>query len=587
MDKYLNSFVDHLSEWSSRAFRNNSSSANQSASNKELEQVFEQINAIVENHNNKLTTAFDKISYRVAHKITHLVESHSLVFNYATLVLIASALVVIGSFTSISSIPFTALPPTREHSLFDPTDFDVDHDCHVIYRENDEDKKKKKKSKRFFDMMDEKHAIILPLTSGCTLLALYFVIKKLHLNWLKYVVKILNFNITLLNIPAGTFVYSYFLNSLFRNLSHLASWNPLVVLPRYRVTIADDNEDLNKIGGFVTNLNYKDGLTNSVVHKKTLDEIEKDHWMKHFYRRELVEPKDIKSKRQISNMYLNSALIVSFVLSIVSTVYFYLSPNDWLISNAVSMNMAIWSITQLKLKNLKSGALILIALFFYDIYFVFGTDVMVIVATNLDIPVKLSLPVKFNTAQNNFNFSILGLGDIALPGMFIAMCYKYDIWKWHLDHDDTEFHFLNWSYVGKYFITAMVSYVASLVSAMVSLSIFNTAQPALLYIVPSLLISTILVACWNKDFKQFWNFQYDTIEVDKSLKKAIEKKENSITYSTFILSEYYNDADKYALFGDDVNENFDDDEEFVQEEDLSDISEEELSEEDLLDDESS
>lgn len=78
---------------------------------------------------------------------------------------------------------------------------------------------------------------------------------------------------------------------------------------------------------------------------------------------------------------------------------------------------------------------------------------------------------------------------------------------------------MNWSYVGKYFITAMVSYVASLVSAMVSLSIFNTAQPALLYIVPSLLISTILVACWNKDFKQFWNFQYDTIEVDKSLKK--------------------------------------------------------------------
>ena len=210
---------------------------------------------------------------------------------------------------------------------------------------------------------------------------------------------------------------------------------------------------------------------------------------------------------------------------------------------------------------------------------------MVIVATNLDIPVKLSLPGKAISPRPSIEKLKLFWAVLNLTGMFIAMCYKYDIWKWHLDHDDTEFHFLNWSYVGKYFITAMVSYVASLVSAMVSLSIFNTAQPALLYIVPSLLISTILVACWNKDFKQFWNFQYDTIEVDKSLKKAIEKKENSITYSTFILSEYFNDADKYALLGDDVNENFDDDEEFVQEEDLSDISEEELSEEDLLDDE--
>ncbi|QID86354.1 hypothetical protein GRS66_008978 [Saccharomyces pastorianus] len=585
MNKYLNSVVDHFSEWSSRIFRANSSSTSQGASNKELEEVFEKINAIVENHNNGLATTFDKISYRVAHKITHLVESHSLAFNYATLVLIASALVVIGSFTSISSIPFTALPPTREHPLFDPTDFDVDHDCHVIYHENDEDKKKKKKSKKFFDMMDEKHAIILPLTSGCTLLALYFVIKKLHLNWLRYVVKILNFNITLLNIPAGTFVYSYFLNSFSRNISHMTSWNPLTVLPRYRVTIADDNDDLNKIGGFVTNLNYKDGLTNSAVHQKTLTEIEKDHWMKHFYRRELIKPKDVKSKRQISNIYLNNALIVSFVLSVVATVYFYLSPNNWLISNAVSMNMAIWSISQLKLKNLKSGALILIALFFYDIYFVFGTDVMVTVATNLDIPVKLSLPVKFNTAQNSFNFSMLGLGDIALPGMFIAMCYKYDIWKWHLDHDDTEFHFLNWSYIGKYFITAIISYVAALISTMVSLSLFNTSQPALLYIVPSLLISTIMVACWNKDFKQFWNFQYDTIEMDENSKKTVEKKEDSMTYSTFILSEYYDDADKYALFVDDLNENNDEDEEFVQDEDLNDSSEEELSEYDLSDDE--
>lgn len=178
MNKYLKSVRDHFSEWSSRLVRADSSSTSQGASNKELEQIFEKINAIVENDNNNLATTFDRISYRVAHKITHLVESHSLVFNYATLVLIASALVVIGSFTSVSSIPFTALPPTREHPLFDPTDFDVDHDCHVIYREDDEDKKKKKKSKRFFDLMDEKHAIILPLTSGCTLLALYFVIKN-------------------------------------------------------------------------------------------------------------------------------------------------------------------------------------------------------------------------------------------------------------------------------------------------------------------------------------------------------------------------------------------------------------------------
>ena len=59
-------------------------------------------------------------------------------------------------------------------------------------------------------------------------------------------------------------------------------------------------------------------------------------------------------------------------------------------------------------------------LFVYDIIMVFKTDLMVSVAKNLDIPIKLSLPYKGK-------FSILGLGDIVVPGILVAWTLKYDV----------------------------------------------------------------------------------------------------------------------------------------------------------------
>lgn len=64
-------------------------------------------------------------------------------------------------------------------------------------------------------------------------------------------------------------------------------------------------------------------------------------------------------------------------------------------------------------------------LFFYDIFFVFGTDVMLTVAKNIDAPIKLLFPRDWNAAEPKF--SLLGLGDIVLPGIFIAFCLRYDI----------------------------------------------------------------------------------------------------------------------------------------------------------------
>lgn len=69
--------------------------------------------------------------------------------------------------------------------------------------------------------------------------------------------------------------------------------------------------------------------------------------------------------------------------------------------------------------------MLLVLLFFYDIFFVFGTDVMLTVAKNIDAPIKLLFPKDWSAEEPKF--SLLGLGDIVLPGLFIAMCLRYDV----------------------------------------------------------------------------------------------------------------------------------------------------------------
>lgn len=65
--------------------------------------------------------------------------------------------------------------------------------------------------------------------------------------------------------------------------------------------------------------------------------------------------------------------------------------------------------------------LLLWILFFYDIFWVFASDVMITVAMKFDVPIKLKFPLASG------KFSILGLGDMVIPGFLLALALKFDI----------------------------------------------------------------------------------------------------------------------------------------------------------------
>ncbi|XP_014621982.1 signal peptide peptidase-like isoform X2 [Glycine max] len=165
----------------------------------------------------------------------------------------------------------------------------------------------------------------------------------------------------------------------------------------------------------------------------------------------------------------------------------YALRKHWLANNILGLAFCIQGIEMLSLGSFKTGAILLAGLFVYDIFWVFFTPVMVSVAKSFDAPIKLLFP----TADSARPFSMLGLGDIVIPGIFVALALRFDVSR------------------GKqpqYFKSAFLGYTVGLVLTIIVMNWFQAAQPALLYIVPSVIGFLAAHCIWNGDVKQLLEF---------------------------------------------------------------------------------
>lgn len=124
----------------------------------------------------------------------------------------------------------------------------------------------------------------------------------------------------------------------------------------------------------------------------------------------------------------------------------------------MGMGLCVAFIAFVRLPSLKVSTLLLTGLLVYDVFwvffssYIFRSNVMVRVATrSAENPVgllskrlhmhhlvyshrhapKLSLPGKlvFPSINNNGHFSMLGLGDIVMPGLLLCFVLRYDAYK--------------------------------------------------------------------------------------------------------------------------------------------------------------
>ena len=208
------------------------------------------------------------------------------------------------------------------------------------------------------------------------------------------------------------------------------------------------------------------------------------------------------------------------------------------------------------IKSFKAASTLLVGLLIYDVFWVFsspsviGENVMLKVATSnsLEGPLKLILPN--GNASGEFPFSVLGLGDIAVPGFLAALLLRFDIFRGgggglsrdasisdSASQDDNtrssqtvESMPLHLSDAKAstveegdsdsavperersdgdvtagsktYFLPVLAAYLIGLLSASGANAITHQGQPALLYIVPCMLLTASSVALMRGEF---WN----------------------------------------------------------------------------------
>merc|ERR1719215_637072 len=238
-----------------------------------------------------------------------------------------------------------------------------------------------------------------------------------------------------------------------------------------------------------------------------------------------------------------SAELLSFSISILVVCVWVLT-GHWALMDFMGMGLCVAFIAFVRLPSLKVSTLLLSGLLLYDVFwvffsqYVFNANVMVRVATRpAENPMniiarkmnfasgtmhqapRLSLPGKlvFPSTRNAGHFSMLGLGDIVMPGLLLCFVMRYDAYKKAQAAKLAEQGIplpSHWHRLS-YFHCSLFGYFLGLITATISSEVFKAAQPALLYLVPFTLLPLLTMAYLKGELRSMWSEPFTAKEVAK------------------------------------------------------------------------
>lgn len=203
-------------------------------------------------------------------------------------------------------------------------------------------------------------------------------------------------------------------------------------------------------------------------------------------------------------------------------------------NNVIATSIALASLGQIAVESYMAGAGLLAGLFFYDALSVFQSDTMITVATKIEAPVKLLFAgAALPEVAGKYPFGVLGLGDIVVPGIFLSMLREFDIENFWLtnaiitttnegkgkgktgngnnantinEEDAVSIDYFQ-DATTPYFTNGMISYAIGLGATFFVLYSTGQGQPALFYIVPSLLLASVATAASRNEVSKLWSYK--------------------------------------------------------------------------------
>ncbi|KAJ6747975.1 SIGNAL PEPTIDE PEPTIDASE [Salix purpurea] len=128
-----------------------------------------------------------------------------------------------------------------------------------------------------------------------------------------------------------------------------------------------------------------------------------------------------------------------------------------------------------------------------------------LITKKLELPVKIVFPRNLFSSSapggNTTDFMMLGLGDMAIPAMLLALVLCFDYRK---SRDPVNLFDLHSSKGHKYIWYALPGYAIGLVFALAAGVLTHSPQPALLYLVPSTLGPVTAASWFRRELPELW-----------------------------------------------------------------------------------
>jgi len=198
----------------------------------------------------------------------------------------------------------------------------------------------------------------------------------------------------------------------------------------------------------------------------------------------------------------------------------------WIVQNTMGACLTIIFLSVILLNSIKVATVLLVVVFIYDIFFVFlspylfdGDNVMMTVATGGGpapedaaslcdrYPDKDScqhgdpVPMLFAIPRINDYLggsTLLGLGDVLLPGLLVSFAARLDDAKRIIaKYTDIQVAKAPLKWYQGYFVPLLIAYAVGLLAAFLAVVFMERGQPALLYLVPACLGTMVMVG-WHE-----------------------------------------------------------------------------------------
>lgn len=476
--------------------------------------------------------------------------------------LIVSALFPIyaGAHASLSRPSSAAKPPKKKRT------------GSADNGDDDGEDEEEEEEERLMEGLSPTDAILMPLFAGCALASLYFLLK-----WMK--------DPALLNKILNAYFGIFGIFSVARLVTDALDIGHSIIFPhRYALggSLYHVDPVEQKAVSEVGQAKEKPAITSPLpgfLARIPLSESVK---------RILWSDRAMPGNKWTLRLYLHRILagkfkigphgIVGVVAGLSAVAYFNFVDKPWYLTNLLGFGFSYGALQLMSPTTFATGSLILGALFFYDIYFVFYTPMMVTVAKSLDVPIKLMFPrpAPADDPSAPSSHAMLGLGDVVLPGIMIGLALRFDLYLFYLrrqkkipaatsgEADTIEKpryhslagrwsdHFWTHSFFGRplwttkepagkaesevpftfpkvYFTASLVGYILGLLATLGVMMVWNHAQPALLYLVPGVLCSLWLTALIRGELDLMWNYTEDIGDEEKPKEKSKEDAEVNST----------------------------------------------------------